>query len=652
MKIVNTFAIMASLVGAQSVYAADGQPLTGTVIGTEVSVDYATGAPSLEVNTVVNAFDGDFNTAFASYERSYTWAGLDLGEPHVITRVGWAPRNDGLGPGRVVLGVFQGANSPDFMDAVPIYVIEERGTIGQMSYADVECSRGFRYVRYVGPGDARCNIAELEFYGEPGEGDDSHLYQVTNLPTVIINTENAVEPYDKEHNITSLITIISDNGTKILSEPGTSRLRGNASMQFPKKPYRIKFDKKQRVLDAPAKAKKWTLINNYGDKTLMRNIIAFEAARRAGMEYVPYCTPVDVILNGEYKGGYQLCDQVEVADNRVPVTEMETTDTEGDALTGGYFIEVDGYADQELSWFMSPNRIPVTIKSPDEEEITPEQTAYISDYFGQLDRLVFGARYDGEDSYRTMLDIDSFLRHFIVGEFSGNTDTYWSTYMYKHRGDPLFYTGPVWDFDLAFDNDSRIYPVNDKYDYIYMSGSSAGTMKNFVNRIISGDPATAEELSHIWSDMRNTRGFTAENFTDFIDRTADEMDASLRLNFMRWPIVNQWVHMNPKVYNSYGDAIADVRDFVTRRIEWLDNKIGYDPGYTAVTAVVADANIVRFAVADGHVVITDGTCSSYRVYDLTGRCVARGTASMPAALDARGLYIVQPDNAPASRIIY
>ena len=286
--------------------------LTGHVIGTSVSVDYNTNGQSTTVNTCKDAFDGDLNTYFASYDRSYTWAGLDLGNAHVITRVGWSPRNDGQGEDRVILGVFEGANSPDFMDALPLYLITEKGKIGQMSYADVNCSKGFRYVRYIGPSNARCNIAELEFYGHEGAGDDSHLYQVTNLPTVSIHTKDGVIPYDKEHEIVSHFTIISDNGTKLLSEPGTTRERGNASRDFPKKPYRIKFDEKQRVLDAPAKAKKWTLINNYGDKTLMRNLLAFELSKRLGMPYTPYGAAVDVLLNGEYKGCYQLCDQIQV----------------------------------------------------------------------------------------------------------------------------------------------------------------------------------------------------------------------------------------------------------------------------------------------------------------------------------------------------
>ena len=72
--------------------------LTGTVIGTKECVDYDnTSQSTTTVNTCANAFDGNLNTFFASWERSYTWAGLDLGSPHVITRVGWSPRNDSQG---------------------------------------------------------------------------------------------------------------------------------------------------------------------------------------------------------------------------------------------------------------------------------------------------------------------------------------------------------------------------------------------------------------------------------------------------------------------------------------------------------------------------------------------------------------------------
>ena len=592
------------LVPAVWAVADTGSKLTGTVIGTTESVDYSTSQKSTTVNTRDMAFDGNLNTCFASWERSYTWTGLDLGTPHVITRVGWSPRNDGKGEERVLLGVFEGANREDFMDALPLYIIKEKGTIGQMSYATVDCSRGFRYVRYVGPSDARCNIAELEFYGNEGEGDDSHLSQLTNLPTVSIHTQDGVIPYDKETDISSQIAIISKNGTSLLYETGGVRERGNASRSFPKKPYRIKFDKKQKPLDAPAKAKKWTLINNYGDKTLMRNLLAFELSRKMGMPYTPFGTAVDVLLNGEYKGCYQLCDQVEVNPGRVEITEMAPEDNTGDALTGGYFIEVDAYAYDEVSWFNSNNGNPVTIKSPDEDAITTNQHEYIRQFFNKV-----------ENQWKTYLDLNTFLRHFLVGELSGNTDTYWSTYMYKDRGESLMHTGPVWDFDLAFENDNRTYPIMSLTDYIYRTkGSCAGNMRQFVNKIVVNDAAAKAQLKAIWGEVRQA-GLTEESMTAYINGWEQTLGQSQELNFKRWPIMNEYVHQNPHLWGSYEAEVQNVRRYMKERIEWMDNKLDYvyEP---AGIHTVAGAKEERRQV----------------LYDLSGRPVSM---SAPKA----GLYI-------------
>ena len=581
--------------------------LTGTVIGTPVSVDYDTSGRTTEINTCKDAFDGDLSTFFASYDRSYTWVGLDLGSAHVITRVGWSPRNDSQGEKRVLLGVFEGANRADFMDALPLYVITEKGKIGRMDYADVDCSRGFRYVRFIGPSDARCNVAELEFYGHEGVGDDSHLYQITNLPTVSIHTQDNAIPYDKVHEIVSQLTIISDNGTKLLSEPGYVRERGNYSRGFDKKPYRIKFDKKQHVLDAPAKARKWTLINNYGDKTLMRNLLAFELSRRLGMPYTPYGTAVDVLLNGEYKGCYQLCDQVQVHKGRVEITEMTPEDNEGTALTGGYFFEVDAYADQEKSWFRSTNGNPVTIKSPDEDSITTRQRDYIKAYFNKL-----------EVNQDTYLDMNTFLRHFLVGELSGNTDTYWSVFMYKERDDEMVYTGPVWDFDIAFDNDYRTYPVCDKTDYVYRSGGSCtGNMKTFANKVVIYNADAKAKMLDIWDKARHS-GLTEDNLVAWIDSVEAALDQSQRLNFTRWPILNTKVHMNPKAWGSYQADVQNVRRFMKERLAWMDRKLGYTYVPSGIEEVDVDLSL------------------PYEVYTLSGQACG-------SALDGLrpGIYIVR-----------
>ena len=583
--------------------------LEGTPIGS-ANIDYDTNSPSETVNTLACAFDGDFDTFYASMDRSRTWVGLDLGIAHVITKVGWSPRVSQLK--RVQLGLFEGSNSPDFLDAVPLYLIPEVGEERRMDYADVPVTRGFRYVRYVGPNDARCNIAELEFYGYEGEGKDSVWYQVTNLPTVSIHTYAGYDPRDKVNEMPSNITITYDGGTRIQEYPITARGRGNASWGFPKKPWRIKFadGKSHHMLrgsaqESPAKAKKWTLINNYGDKTLLRNCLAFEVSKRVGAPYTPWCQPVDVIMNGEYKGCYQLCDQVSVDKNRVPVTEMETWDNEEPELTGGYLIEVDAYASEETSWFTSSHGNPVTIKHPGDDDITTQQHDYIKNYFNLMESAVFASNYtDPENGYRKYLDLESFLKHFLIGEFSGNTDVYWSTYMYKEREESQFHVAPSWDFDLAFNNDNRIYPVCNRSDWIFRTGgSAAGNMRSFVNRILKDDAAD-QMLKQLWKENRKEGLLDEKTLVAYIDSMAQEIDASQRLNFIRWPILNTRVHQNVSALGSFEAEMDVLRYYIPERLEWIDDYLGYNPGtlYTdSVYHISTPEQLIEFsqAVAGG-----------------------------------------------------
>ena len=559
--------------------AGEDGSLPGAIIGTKYSVDYGNGdAQSTTVNTKANVFDRKFNTYFASYDRSMTWVGLDLGEKHVITKIGYAPRSGQAE--RVKLAVIEGANRHDFEDAVPIYLIPEAGTPGQMNYATVNCSRGFRYVRYVTPNDDRCNLAELAFYGTKGEGDDSQFFQVTNLPTVVIRTDKATEVTSKEYEISSTVYVISDGGKKVhIGEKTGIRGRGNASWGFAQKPYRIKFDKKAKLLDAPAEAKKWTLLSPYGDKSMMRNILAFEISRRVGAKYTPYCQPVDVIFNGEYRGCYQLCDQIDVREGRVDITEMKPEDNTGDALTGGYLIEIDAYASKEKCYFWSNKGIPVTIKSPDDEKITAQQKKYIEEYFNNVFNKVFSDHFIHEEwGYYPHFDIDSFLKHFIIGELSGNTDTYWSVYMYKERGDQKLYTGPVWDFDIAFDNDSRTHNVlNNPSGFLYSSGTASfaggDNMQQFVTRIVRMDPVAKARLKEMWNDLRDSGVITPESLVQYVNDTEQYLDQSQKLNFTRWNNLNFDVNMNYQHLGSYPAEVDVVRKFINRRVTDLDKFI-------------------------------------------------------------------------------
>lgn len=540
------------------------------------------------------AFDLNLETAY-KLEGDYQWVGLDLGAKHVITKLSYCPRQSSAD--LMLLGVFEGANEPDFSDAVPLDIISNIPAQQTVTTAAINVSRGFRYVRYVGPniyngvGNAtirsNCTVAELLFYGYPGEGDDSQLAQIAGIPSVVIHTVNNAEVTSKEVYIKGMASFIYNDGKSFYFDTIDIRGRGNASWNLTdannlKKPYRIKLLKSARLMDFPAKARNWTLINNWGDKTLMRNLLAFDVSRMLEMPYTPAGQPVNVFFNGEYKGCYQLCDHIDVRKGRVNIKEMDENDVEGDALTGGYLFEIDGYASQEPAntWFYSSKGTPITIKSPDivyNSGITRlEQLNYIREHFKKMETALYSSNFkDPINGYRKYLDVATFVRHFLVNELCGNGDAYWSVNMYKQRSDDIIYTGPVWDFDLGFENDNRINPYYNINDWMYKRTGPAAGMISFVNRLFD-DPAFQSEIKNVYTKYRNSGALSMETLNARIDYYANAMAESQRLNFLRWKILSTPVHQNPAVEGSYQGEVQRIRKFVAYQIPWFDNKLEYN----------------------------------------------------------------------------
>ncbi len=195
---------------------------------------------------------------------------------------------------------------------------------------------------------------------------------------------------------------------------------------------------------------------------------------------------------------------------------MLPTDTSGDALTGGYFIEIDAYANQEVSWFTSDKGIPVTIKSPKDDEIVAAQSQYIQRFFNKFEASVFASNFtDPVNGYRKYLDLDSFLKYFILCELNGNVDSFWSTYLWKERSEDIFHVGPIWDIDLGFQNTGSPYPVSSMNDFLYThkdASKASASMEELVNRIVKEDAGAKKRMSEIWSDLRNNYNFSADYF--------------------------------------------------------------------------------------------------------------------------------------------
>lgn len=534
---------------------------------------------------LANAFDGDFDTYFKASASSHGWVGLDLGTNAegkdrrcVITRIGWVSRIDNY----ATLGLFEGANTPDFTDAVPLYLTPENGSGSAWNEVEVHVSRSFRYLRYVGPNGQYCRITDLRFFGYESEGNDSLFYQPTNLPVVSIHTTTGKDPQNKTTEVPAYISVTHRNGIKHFDMDCTVRYRGNGSYQFPKKGYRIKLAEKHKMAGSPAKAKKWTLIPSYGDKTLMRNILAFDVSRRMEMAYSPFCQPVDVFVNGEYKGNFELCDQLTVDKHRVNVTEIKADEPiDDETLTGGYLFEIDANfnaSQGDVGFHSARAGKSITIKSPSNEAYTTQHKEWLRRYFDEMEKYIYQRKYE---KYRQYLDIESFVRYFLINEYCANTDTFWEMYLYKDRNDSLIHSGPVWDVDLGFDNDNRthyalwsdewLYAIDSYYNWQWQSSSCYSDMRTVVGYIVQNEQVK-QRLSEVWAYYRASGAMNADSLQSLLEDTRSLLYASQRLNFKRWNILNHQEHQNFQALGSYDKEVDYVKNFLSRRIDWMDRR--------------------------------------------------------------------------------
>ena len=524
---------------------------------------------SSDSESLINAFDGDLSTNFKSEKPSNGWIGLQLDSQYKIKKIGVAFPKDSKKED-YLLGIIEGSNDPTFLEADPLYMITEEIKNNEINYFEIKSTQKYEYIRYLGPNDKNCIISELEVYEDSKintnlksmivSSEQEYYFQATNLPLMVIHTEEAVEPVDKENYITCSITIIKDNKVDTKGK-GKIKLRGNKTMELKKKPYKIKFDDKQSPLGMPANAKKWNLLANHGDKTLLRNKLAFKISSLFEMKYTPACLPVDLMVNGEYKGNFDLCDQVEQGKGRVEIEKMSKKDINEPEVTGGYIIEVDHWAKFEEFHFESQKGIIYTIKYPDEEDIVPEQINYINNTFNLVEEDVYNNDF-------SKIDIESFCKFVLIEDLCANPETFWSTYLTKERLEDKFYFGPVWDFDIAFDNDKRVYPALEKKNFIFKWGFPAGTMEQFALKILSDDN-TIKKLKEIWNQYKEKK-ITKDILVKFINDESKNIYESQKLNFMRWDVLNKTVLVNPVVRGSFEAEVEYLKEFVPKRFDITD----------------------------------------------------------------------------------
>jgi hypothetical protein len=407
-----------------------------------------------------------------------------------------------------------------------------------------------------------------------------------------------MQAFDRQDGLpNSLLDVPTSYNGKIAIE-----IRGHSSQMFPKKSYGFETqhpdgsNNNVSLLGLPSE-NDWVLHGPYSDKSLIRNVLLFEIARRTGW-YASRTVLCELIIDNDYRGVYVLMEKVKRDDDRVDVDELLASDNSGDALTGGYIIRIDWPTSgtsydwhSPVSWYQSTYLdLNYQYVYPDRETITLAQKDYIVNYVSGFELNLIGNTYsDPVNGFNKYIDISSFIDFFLLQEFSKNVDAYrLSSYMFKVRdskGGKLF-AGPLWDFNLAFGNVNYLTGWQPEGWVLYLPDEAA--VVPFHLKRLREDPIFNAQIRCRWDDLRS--GILSDNHViSMVDSLVECLGPAIARNFNRWNILNVQVWPNYYVGGTHSAEITYMKNFILNRLVWMDANL---PGAGGNCASLLSGRIV------------------------------------------------------------
>lgn len=366
---------------------------------------------------------------------------------------------------------------------------------------------------------------------------DDSTYPYVGLPRIVIETEGSQKIQDKETEIPARLQVWGEDSTDTDILNLTIKGRGNTTWTYPKKPYTIQFEKKTSFLGMPA-AKKWILLANYRDRTLMRNSIAFELAHKTSLAWTPSGKFAEVFLNGKYIGCYFVCEKIEVKKNRLELSSKS------------YLLEFDTHYDADYKFRTSINDLPVNIKYP--KEIDDSSFSFIQNYIDSIETVLQQNATSLE--YLEYINQESFADYLIVYAMANNSEPMMPKSVFMHKdGEGKLNAGPVWDFDYATFNIEKNG----------ISNRNSAIFKKLISK-----KAFKIVLKENWESYKPD----FEGIFSFIDSLADYTSAANNRNVERWPVNLKQDHVGDED-KSFEEAIDMLKKDLRKRIDELDTLI-------------------------------------------------------------------------------
>ncbi|MEY2410474.1 MAG: hypothetical protein QOF48_3144 [Verrucomicrobiota bacterium] len=423
----------------------------------------------------------------------------------------------------------------------------------------------------------------------------------SNLPLVIINSFGQYIGSDRHVPVSVRFVGRSGEraalgGTADFDGRGEIKRRGFSSLRLPKQSFTFKArdEEGDKVKFSPAglpAESDWVLYAPYADKTLMRDVLAYELSNQMG-RYAPRTRFVEVFVARpnsrlayrDYMGVYVLVEKIKRSKERVNIAKLGTNDIAEPDISGGYVFKRDhgsmsgnrrgwGFSAQRASddgvGFKTPRDLHLFFVDPKEDDLTVAQRNWLARYVSQFEDALNGNKFASpSEGYAKYLDVDAFIDHFWLVEMSKNIDGFrYSAYLHKPRNGKIV-MGPAWDWNLSFGN-------ADYYDAYEPQGWYYSLLRDSEiswHSRLSEDPAYVKRSNARWTDLRRET-FAPDRVLRRVDEIAAELKEARVRNFRRWPVLGRYISPNYYAGATYEDEIAWMKKWIKNRIAWIDRQV-------------------------------------------------------------------------------
>ena len=369
-------------------------------------------------------------------------------------------------------------------------------------------------------------------------------FLLSAIPELTITTTDPsiAEIPSKDYYLEGTLAVNGRGGYEDYTGKTEVKGRGNSTWGYPKKPYRLKLNKKAEICGL-GKAKNYVLLANHLDPTLMLNSVAFKIGRLLELPFTNHAIPVDVVLNGIYKGSYLLTEQIEVKENRVDLDENNSV-----------MWELDSYWDDEPKFKSTAFNLPVMVKDPD---LTTEQFEYWKKDFNAFTTQFAKEPLEG-NSYVDMIDIESVAKFLITFNLVHNMEINHPKSVFLHKeGNGKYVMGPIWDFDWAYDYEGTSNHFG-RYNTPLFSSSMNGVGTAFFQRFLQ-DSRVKAIYKRTWQDFKNNK---LDALLQYVGDYAVMLKPSVERNSELWENTR-----------SFDTKVKELKTWLRNRADYIDSEV-------------------------------------------------------------------------------